>query len=64
MHPFSNKLKLIDMFTMFLALFWSLACPNHSNTANHNNNYGQVTTMDDTGGETGHVPPNPPTKGN
>ena len=48
------------MFTMFIALFWSLVCPNHTNTNHNNNNGAQVTTMDDTGGETGHVPPHPP----
>jgi hypothetical protein len=45
------------MFSMFIALFWSLVCPNHTDKANHNDSE-QVTTMD-TGGETGHVPPHP-----
>lgn len=44
------------MLTYFIALFWALVTPTH----NHINS----TTMDDdgdTGGETGTIPPKPPT---
>lgn len=48
------------MFEVIFAILWALSCANH-NPAPTNNNGGQVTTMDDTGGETGHIPPDPPT---
>lgn len=48
------------MFTFFIAFFWGLVSPNHTQTkCTHPNS--QVSTMDDTGGETGHIPPHPPT---
>lgn len=48
------------MVSIFIALFWALVCPDHTNTTKNCNHGSQVTTMDDTGGETGHVPPHPP----
>lgn len=51
------------MITYLIALFWALITPaiNHANSNTCNQ---QVTVMDDagdTGGETGTIPPKPPT---
>ncbi|MDR6338719.1 hypothetical protein HNQ91_001770 [Filimonas zeae] len=46
------------MLHIFIALFMALVCPNNNGNTNSNNG-APVSTMD-TGGETGHVPPNPP----
>lgn len=50
-------------------MFWAFACPTHTHKHTHHNN-SQVTTLDDdgdggedTGGETGRIPPKPPTPG-
>ncbi|HVU57188.1 MAG TPA: hypothetical protein VHD83_19135 [Puia sp.] len=47
------------MLQLILAIFWAFACPNHTGAGTTPNPSGQVTTMDDTGGETGHIPPPP-----
>lgn len=39
----------------------ALLCPNQTSTKRCDNKGSQVTTMDDTGGETGNPPPKPPT---
>jgi hypothetical protein len=46
------------MLSLFLAFFMALICPKHTG-ATHDN-CAQVTTLDDTGGENGHIPPKPP----
>lgn len=48
------------MLTYFIVLLWALISPaiNHTNSNTCNE---QVTVMDDTGGETGTIPPKPPT---
>jgi len=49
------------MLAYFLAILWALACPNQTNAPKGHNHSAQVTTLDDdTGGETGHIPPPPP----
>jgi hypothetical protein len=48
------------MLTYFIALFWALINP-AINHANCNTSNQQVSVMDDTGGETGTIPPKPPT---
>jgi len=52
-----NSFKMLELF---LAILLALSCPNHSNSHQHGNGGTQVTTMDDTGGEAGHIPPHPP----
>ena len=48
------------MMPIIIALFWAFVCPNQSN-AHDQHNKSQVTTLDDdTGGETGRIPPRPP----
>jgi hypothetical protein len=49
------------MFELIFAILWALSCANHNPAPSNNHGGGQVTTMDDTGGETGHIPPDPPT---
>ncbi|WP_162852501.1 hypothetical protein [Dinghuibacter silviterrae] len=49
------------MYVFILAIYWALSCLNHN--PRHNAG-GQITVLDDsggggTGGETGHIPPNP-----
>lgn len=57
-------LNFIRMYHIIFALLWAMACPNFSGSTISNNN-GQVTTMnDDTGGETGTIPPKPITPNN
>jgi len=48
------------MLELFLAILLAMACPSHSNTTGAHGNGNHVTTMDDTGGETGVIPPTPP----
>jgi hypothetical protein len=51
------------MLFYIIALFWALINPAHNHT-NSNTNNEQVSVMDeagDTGGETGTIPPKPPT---
>jgi len=48
------------MLQLILAFLCAFAHPTHTGTTH--NPSGQVTTMDDTGGETGHIPPPPPPK--
>jgi hypothetical protein len=46
------------MIQWFLAMVLAFACPNHTHkTGTHDT---QVTTMDDTGGDTGNIPPTGP----
>ncbi|MBS0027337.1 hypothetical protein ACTJJ0_12035 [Chitinophaga sp. 22321] len=46
------------MLNIILSFFLAFLCPNHNNNGNHNHNNGQqVTTLDDTDGETGTIPP-------
>ncbi|MBC9913889.1 hypothetical protein [Chitinophaga varians] len=47
------------MFTIIISLFLAFLHPGHSNNGHHNNGE-QVTTLDDTGGETGTIPPRKP----
>lgn len=56
------------MLKYILALIWALTNPSH-NHVNCNPNTGQITTLDDggdeedgddTGGQTGNIPTNPP----
>lgn len=47
------------MFHIIFSFFLAFLCPSHSNNGNHNNGE-QVTTLDDTGGETGTIPPRKP----
>jgi hypothetical protein len=48
------------MLELFLAFLLALTNPAHSGTNGSHNNPNQVTVMDDTGGETGVIPPTPP----
>jgi hypothetical protein len=48
------------MLELILAFLCTFGHPGHTGTTH--NTPGQVTTMDDTGGETGHIPPPPPPK--
>ncbi|SEM40918.1 hypothetical protein SAMN04488505_104312 [Chitinophaga rupis] len=48
------------MYSLILSFFLAFLCPSHSNNGNNHNNGGQVTTLDDTGGETGTIPPRKP----
>lgn len=57
------------MLPLILAIFWAFACPTHTHKHTHHNN-SQVTTLDDdgdggedTGGETGRIPPKPSAPG-
>ncbi len=47
----------------FLLLFLAMFCqnPNHNHSHSTNTPNGQVTTLDDDPGDTGHIPPKPPT---
>jgi hypothetical protein len=56
--PFVNHFKTTIMFFYIIALFWALINPAHNHT-NSNTSNEQVTVMDDTGGETGTIPPKP-----
>jgi hypothetical protein len=47
------------MLQIFLALFLGLACPSNTHKACHNKGTVVTTLADDTGGETGHIPPTP-----
>ncbi|WP_168208811.1 hypothetical protein [Chitinophaga sp. XS-30] len=47
------------MLSTILYLLLAFLCPSHSNNGN-NNNGDQVTTFDDTEGETGTIPPRNP----
>ncbi|MGF6849954.1 hypothetical protein QFZ51_005189 [Chitinophaga sp. W3I9] len=47
------------MFHIILGFFLAFLSPCHPNNSNHNNGE-QVTTLDDTGGETGTIPPRKP----
>ncbi|TWF33952.1 hypothetical protein FHW36_111143 [Chitinophaga polysaccharea] len=47
------------MIQIILSFFLALLSPNHSNNGHHNND-PQVTVLDDTGGETGTIPPRKP----
>ncbi|MGN7820524.1 hypothetical protein HGH92_05890 [Chitinophaga varians] len=47
------------MFNIIISLFLAFLNPAHSNNS-HPNNGEQVTTLDDTGGETGTIPPRKP----
>ncbi|HMR81970.1 MAG TPA: hypothetical protein PKE30_02525 [Niabella sp.] len=49
------------MIELILAFLLSLL-PGHYHTATNDNNNTIITTMDDTGGETGHTPPKLPTR--
>lgn len=44
------------MLHIILGFFLAFFSPGHSNNGNHNPGE-QVTTLDDTGGETGTIPP-------
>jgi hypothetical protein len=46
------------MLYLIISLLLAFSCPNQSNPPA--NDGTQVSTMDDTGGETGHIPPRPP----
>jgi uncharacterized protein YcfL len=56
------------MYQLILAIYLAFACHGHNHTTQNNN--GQFIVMDnsggngsdstDTGGENGHIPPNPP----
>lgn len=50
------------MIELFIAFLLALTNPAHSGTNGSNSNPKQVTTMDDTGGDTGDIPPTPPGK--
>ena len=46
------------MVTYFLAFVWALACPNHTHHVCKGG--AQIIVLDDdTGGETGQIPPDP-----
>lgn len=47
------------MFHIIFSFLMAFLCPSHSNNGNPNNGE-QVTTLDDTGGETGTIPPRKP----
>ncbi|RFM26222.1 hypothetical protein DXN05_21745 [Deminuibacter soli] len=57
-NTFSNSKKSKTMFQLFIAMVMALACPNHNHTTTVRTN-SEATA--DTGGETGHIPPKPPT---
>lgn len=59
--PFTHKLKSTKMIHILISLFLAFSCPNHSGN-NPSDDGGTVTTQD-TGGETGNVPPRPGGKG-
>ena len=49
----------------FIAILLGLACPSHTTKTTHNSKDTTVTTSgltagDDTGGDTGHIPPRHP----
>lgn len=48
------------MVQLILAILLALLCPNQTTNPNHDGKNPPITTMDDTGGETGNPPPNPP----
>jgi len=48
------------MFQLFIAFLLSLMNPGHSGTNGSNHHSNQVTTLDDSGGDTGHIPPTGP----
>lgn len=49
------------MLAYLIAILWAFACPNQTNASIGHNPPGQVHTLDDdTGGDTGHIPPPPP----
>jgi len=48
------------MTSVIFLILWALLCPNQTNTSHCKDKGCQVTTMDDTGGETGNPPPDPP----
>jgi hypothetical protein len=48
------------MLTWFLAMILALTCPNHTNKSTTHDSHNQVTTLDDTGGDTGNIPPTGP----
>ena len=59
------------LLPLILAIFWAFPhCPTHTHKHTHHNN-SQVTTLDDdgdgggedTGGETGRIPPKPSAPG-
>jgi hypothetical protein len=58
----SQHLKLKKMISLILAFLLSFFSGQYD--TNNNNDNTIITTMDgdDTGGETGHIPPTPPTK--
>jgi hypothetical protein len=47
------------MLELIFTIWGLLSCSNHTNTAIKHSHAGQVT-VNDTGGETGTIPPNPP----
>ena len=46
------------MLEWILAICMAFSCPGHMNTAH--DTHHQITALDDTGGDTGTIPPNPP----
>jgi hypothetical protein len=50
------------MIHILISLYLAFSCPNNSGNLPSDDS-GIVTTQDDTGGETGHVPPRPGGKG-
>jgi hypothetical protein len=56
--PLITKFK--TMFSFYLAIILALTIPAHPGMNRFHNSSNQVKTMDDTGGDTGEIPPTPP----